>query len=208
MLRKRDITYLPLDQMAYNFASSLHIPQQLLEIQTSCKKIEEELLRPVKEINSVERGDYLSILTYLQFRHPPYARALETLKQARPDCPEINLGQQMTADLQIILRPYIPMEVSFIDCSKTIGVGVTTRLVSGQPSQSVYGFDIGFYYIKVTETSERDRNVLIAKGTYHNMGPAVCLNMSLNMIINNPVSMKSHKKSRSLSLFKSLRTSE
>lgn len=183
------------------FPNTIHVSSALDSIIGVCNNVNASILAPVPETKSMERGDFLAILTLLQFQHPQYAKILEEIKSLHPGAISKPYGKTIEADLTLILKPYLPMEVSFLEASPSLlkSKGGITRLTATPPDYPLGDIPIGLYRIIVESMSEIDAVTLTSKVHAHQSSGMLCLDRSLKMILMSPVTKRSHRKSSSLS---------
>jgi len=192
--------------MSYIPHPSIHVSETLNAVVDTCRSIERNLYDAPPEVKSMERGDFLAILTTVQFLHPQYARAIEELKKIHPGMICLDLGQALTEEIRLLLKHYLPAEVSFIRmCHDTkIGENIRTSLVAHPPEYVVNGLGIGVYWIDVQSLSTDDESVVKGKARAHESSPGLCLHQSLQLLLMSPSTKQTHRSSGLTTTLKSI----
>jgi hypothetical protein len=154
----------------------------------------------------MERGDYIAVLTLLQFQHPQYVGFLEEMKSIKPGNLGINFGMTVEGDLRVLLSKYLPAEVAVIELSPNVmtGEGITTRLTSSFPEYPVRDLDLGFYRVLIESMSPVDERVLRAKVHAHQASNSLCLHESVRLLLMSPKTERSTFRSNAKATFVSL----
>lgn len=180
------------------------ICDRLSHINEQSRSTVNHVLQPPENVRSFERGQFIALLTWLQFEHPQLVHVMDEIKSLHPGCHHKEYPAHILAQLRSVLDPYTPMEVSYVELSPGLTKHTQSRVTSYDPEFPIAGLRVGIYRMVAESLSDIDESIVVGKAHAHDQGIDRCLITSLGILRMSPATSKTHRKSRSLTMVASL----